>query len=67
MTPDRVNEICRPYSIELVPVYSPYGACSILYRAYSRSYSHAFDVIEGTSEEELEEMAIAWSLENSFR
>ena len=73
MTLDRVNEICRPYGLVLMPAPSQRGHCNPdSYTAYQKTdiengVSYAFDVIKGTSEEELEGMAISWSLENSFR
>jgi hypothetical protein len=68
MTPDRVNEICRPYGLIIIPTRFQTMGTHALFKKSDIGYgvSYAFSVIEGISEGELEEVALAWSLENSF-
>jgi hypothetical protein len=72
MTPDRVNEILSPYGLRLL---SPHGWYYPIPDNGGHGYVceegwhgvYAFCISEGISEEELEEMALAWSLEKSFQ
>lgn len=65
MTPERVKEICIPYGLKLMPQWR--SDSYIVYNKTEYGVRYAFKVIKGTSEEELERMAIAWSLKNSFQ
>lgn len=72
MTREKVNEILRPYSLKLSSPHGWYypnpddtGHGYVCEEGWRGGY--AFCISTNTPEEELEEMAIAWSLENSFR
>jgi hypothetical protein len=65
MTPERVKEICIPYGLKLMYQMGP-DSYTIYYKT-GNGIGYAFEVTKGTSEEELEEMAISWSLKNSFQ
>jgi len=68
MTPDRVNEICKPYGLEVIKMRFGSTCTHALFQKSDIGYgnSYAFSVIVGISEEELEKMAITWSLEKWF-
>jgi hypothetical protein len=71
MTKEKVNEILKPYGLKLSSPQGWYypntddGGHGYVCKEGWRGV-HAFSISTGISEEKLEEMALAWSLENSF-